>query len=661
MKYTVIFLYATVCLTLFSGQVTGWGSLLSGGSENSENNNDIPVDNIDTPVDNIDTPVDNTDIPVKPKITDPEPPPPPPPPPQINKQPITRKNAVSEDVEHNNNKEEQPLALTIVEQDQANDNEIVTAPATNIDVATPTSAEQQQLNSNEPPIFEPEEDWKEILPGQHIPGGLDVRMNLQTGKKYARLMSETASSHWSNKRNKNVQQKEEHEGEQEEILVADHTPALATTRNNKTSSDKHRRLDINNVDEDDENLSPLDAEMKSAQMIERVLTGLPLPPKELQNANKLSPEKYKEVMQLLWKKRQLELKDAEKKIHNSAKAMQSGTDVLLNMSSHDDDKLQVLENMEYEVQQLDNAMDFATIGGLAATINLLDHQNYKIRKYAAWVVGTAVKNYNKVQQEFLKLGGIDTFIHVIQLEGNGLVIANAKKQSIDVIGKQLYGLGASLRGSLSNSNYFFERNGSKLLYHLLSIIKETVTTNAPGNGTALSAETMVLERKMCGIQNKVVALIGDTLHFAIERISHFGGVELLDGTNGVAIAKALTTLEWCKLMDDISESACDDDVSREKILRTLQIMLQIAKRNGAVRMDKSETSGNNENTPSSSNGKDDLSKCLDLIDQSSKLKKSLNIWKAEWSNALLEDPTDEYARELIGMVDNVLGVEKSED
>ena len=44
-----------------------------------------------------------------------------------------------------------------------------------------------------------------------------------------------------------------------------------------------------------------------------------------------------------------------------------------------------------------------------------------------------------------------------------------------------------------------------------------------------------------------------------------------------------------------------------------------------------------------------------------KLKKSLNIWKTEWSNALLEDPTDEYARELIGMVDNVLGVGKSED
>ena len=125
-------------------------------------------------------------------------------------------------------------------------------------------------------------------------------------------------------------------------------------------------------------------------------------------------------MQLLWKKRQLELKDAESKIHNSAKAMQTGTDILLNTSSHDNDKIQILKNMEYEVQQLDNAMDFATIGGLAATINLLDHSNFKIRKYAAWVIGTAVKNYDQVQEELLKLGGIETFINVIQLESKGL-------------------------------------------------------------------------------------------------------------------------------------------------------------------------------------------------------------------------------------------------
>ena len=232
-------------------------------------------------------------------------------------------------------------------------------------------------------------------------------------------------------------------------MVAPHSRSQNKT---KPGNGKNMRLDIN------DKLKMIFLRwigMKSAQMIERVLNRLPMPPEELKTASKLSPEKYKEVMQLLWKKRQLELKEAEKNIHDSAKAMQAGTDILLNTSSTDDEKLQVLRNMEYEVQQLDNAMDFATIGGLAATVNLLDHPNGSVRKYAAWVIGTAVKNYKEVQLELLNLGGIETFINVLLLESKGLSITTEgiggkhdeedDVKTIDVVGKQLYGLGASLR------------------------------------------------------------------------------------------------------------------------------------------------------------------------------------------------------------------------
>jgi len=39
-------------------------------------------------------------------------------------------------------------------------------------------------------VFVPTEEWQEILNGQAIPAGLHVRMNLQTGKKEAKLMDE---------------------------------------------------------------------------------------------------------------------------------------------------------------------------------------------------------------------------------------------------------------------------------------------------------------------------------------------------------------------------------------------------------------------------------------------------------------------------------------
>lgn len=41
-------------------------------------------------------------------------------------------------------------------------------------------------------IFVPTNEWQEIKPGQAIPQGLHVRMDMQTGKKEARLMQ----VHW---------------------------------------------------------------------------------------------------------------------------------------------------------------------------------------------------------------------------------------------------------------------------------------------------------------------------------------------------------------------------------------------------------------------------------------------------------------------------------
>lgn len=39
-----------------------------------------------------------------------------------------------------------------------------------------------------PLIFEPETNWKEVKPEQRLPGGLDIRLNLETGKKEAKLV-----------------------------------------------------------------------------------------------------------------------------------------------------------------------------------------------------------------------------------------------------------------------------------------------------------------------------------------------------------------------------------------------------------------------------------------------------------------------------------------
>lgn len=54
--------------------------------------------------------------------------------------------------------------------------------------ATVEEVEVVEVSTRE--VFVPTEEWQEVLPGQQIPAGLHVRLNIETGKKEAKLLSE---------------------------------------------------------------------------------------------------------------------------------------------------------------------------------------------------------------------------------------------------------------------------------------------------------------------------------------------------------------------------------------------------------------------------------------------------------------------------------------
>ena len=54
--------------------------------------------------------------------------------------------------------------------------------------ASVTSADEPPVSSDL--VFVATEEWKEVRPGQRVPGGLHVRMNLETGKKEAKLLEQ---------------------------------------------------------------------------------------------------------------------------------------------------------------------------------------------------------------------------------------------------------------------------------------------------------------------------------------------------------------------------------------------------------------------------------------------------------------------------------------
>lgn len=71
------------------------------------------------------------------------------------------------------------------------------------DVKVTTNAEH--IDDEDLEVFQPTSDWQMIRPGQGIPAGLHVRMNLQTGEKEAKLMDGDDGSKY--KINKDSKQK----------------------------------------------------------------------------------------------------------------------------------------------------------------------------------------------------------------------------------------------------------------------------------------------------------------------------------------------------------------------------------------------------------------------------------------------------------------------
>lgn len=66
-----------------------------------------------------------------------------------------------------------------------------------------TTNAEHSIDDEDVEVFQPTADWQTIQPGQGIPAGLHVRMNLQTGLKEAKLMDgDDGRKYQSNKNSK---------------------------------------------------------------------------------------------------------------------------------------------------------------------------------------------------------------------------------------------------------------------------------------------------------------------------------------------------------------------------------------------------------------------------------------------------------------------------
>ncbi|KDO27272.1 hypothetical protein SPRG_07521 [Saprolegnia parasitica CBS 223.65] len=288
-----------------------------------------------------------------------------------------------------------------------------------------------------PPLFEPTREWQEILPNQAIPGGLHVRINLATGKKEAKLLTD--------------------DDDIDATPANVPTPEVATSELTVVASEL-----VGQVTPSDVVASPeTKEEHRISDSLYNVLAGLPEPPVldgiNIHDAHAhLSKEAFAAYVEKLWKARQAELKEASEAIRNEAKYMQTLIDALLAPTTPTDDVLDALTKLEWEVQDLDKARDFNTLGGLVVTVQFLNATDLAVRAQAMWVVGSAIKHFEEAQNWALQAGAVP---HLLQ----SLAMPISDKAVVAMQRKALYALSALLQSNAKCQAVLLAQDGVRIL------------------------------------------------------------------------------------------------------------------------------------------------------------------------------------------------------
>eukprot|EP00164_Ancoracysta_twista_P002118 GFYU01002795.1.p1 GENE.GFYU01002795.1~~GFYU01002795.1.p1 ORF type:complete len:433 (+),score=110.10 GFYU01002795.1:41-1339(+) len=211
------------------------------------------------------------------------------------------------------------------------------------------------LAENDHPVFVPEKDWKQILPGQMIPPGLDVRMNLSTGVKEARLL----------------------EG----------APAPAPSQPAAVPAPP---VPIANED------TPALEEPKPLTEDEKVEIHKRLE----ERMNAMTPEELKQMADYFG-------------VSKSVENMMALQGLIAHPESTHEEVVDALEMLNDYVDQVDLARDFDYTGGLDLILHLLSNSDSEIRGGAAAVVATCTSNHEYIKNKVIQKGGLTQLINLL--------------------------------------------------------------------------------------------------------------------------------------------------------------------------------------------------------------------------------------------------------
>ncbi|ELR22342.1 ARM repeat fold domain containing protein [Acanthamoeba castellanii str. Neff] len=155
------------------------------------------------------------------------------------------------------------------------------------------------------------------------------------------------------------------------------------------------------------------------------------------------------------------LRAALNDLQTDADRMKKLVEMLKSSESSETDKATALEELQYLIEDLDNANDLYKIGGFEPVLALMnDKDSANLRYWAAWAVATAVQNNPSSQAQAMEKGALAQILLLLQNETEDRVLSKA-----------VPALSGLIRDHPKAVEAFLKANGLRLLAYLLTSTK----------------------------------------------------------------------------------------------------------------------------------------------------------------------------------------------
>eukprot|EP00073_Rattus_norvegicus_P054002 XP_017456395.1 PREDICTED: nucleotide exchange factor SIL1 isoform X2 [Rattus norvegicus] len=239
--------------------------------------------------------------------------------------------------------------------------------STHEDSDTKETRREEELDAEVLEVLNPTQEWQALQPGQAVPAGSHVRMNLQTGVNEVKLQQEDKfQSNWKGFK-------------------------------------RGRRLDINTNTYTSQDLKSALAKFKEGT--------------EMENS-KDELARQATVKQLF-----RPIEELKKEFDELNVVLETDMQIMVRLinkfnssSSSLEEKVAALFDLEYYVHQMDNAQDLLSFGGLQVVINGLNSTEPLVKEYAAFVLGAAFSSNPKVQVEAIEGGALQKLLVILATE-----------------------------------------------------------------------------------------------------------------------------------------------------------------------------------------------------------------------------------------------------